>query len=283
MLYYNIDLNQVGRSTSFASAATRTLCVAVAASLGLHALVIAAMLTDLSAYRLAVDAGAAIAVYVEPGAGPAATAHESTPSAAPASESSPPEPPAPEAEAMSAIDPPKEVSLPDFEPPPPEVLAPPEFSQPTPPLPKPVPTVAQPARPQAVPKPEPKRPAPAVASSAPASPGLSPTGAASSVPAPAPMVGSPATVAPGWNALLAAWLAANRRYPDEARRRSEEGEVTIRFTVAADGRVSEVAIVKGSGSAALDAAALRMMQGATLPAPGVEAARTVRIRYRLRE
>ena len=92
--------------------------------------------------------------------------------------------------------------------------------------------------------------------------------------------GAPATVAPGWNALLAAWLAANRRYPDEARRRGEEGEVTVRFTVAPDGRVSEAAMVKGSGFAALDAAALRLLQGATLPAPGVEATRMVRIRFR---
>jgi protein TonB len=94
--------------------------------------------------------------------------------------------------------------------------------------------------------------------------------------------GPPAAApAPGWNALLAAWLAAHRRYPEEARRRSEEGDVTIRFTVAGDGRVSDVAVVKGSGFGALDNSALVMLQGATLPAPGVEATRTVRIRFRL--
>ena len=106
---------------------------------------------------------------------------------------------------------------------------------------------------------------------------------ASSVPAPGLVPNASATVAPGWNALLAAWLAANRRYPDEARRRSEEGEVTVRFIVAHDGRVSEAAIVKGSGFAALDTAALRLLQGATLPAPGIEVTRTVRIRFRLGE
>jgi protein TonB len=106
---------------------------------------------------------------------------------------------------------------------------------------------------------------------------------ASQARAPAAVATVPATVAPGWNALLAAWLAANRRYPDEARRRSEEGEVTVRFTVAHDGRVAQVAVVKGSGFTALDDAALRLLQGATLPAPGIEATRTVRIRFRLRD
>jgi protein TonB len=81
--------------------------------------------------------------------------------------------------------------------------------------------------------------------------------------------------------LLAAWLAAHRRYPEEARRRSQQGDVTVRFTVAADGRVSDVSVTNGSGVGALDAAALAMLQGATVPAPGIEATRTVRIRFRL--
>jgi protein TonB len=80
-----------------------------------------------------------------------------------------------------------------------------------------------------------------------------------------------------------AWLAAHRVYPEGSRRRSEEGEVTVRFTVAADGKVSDVAVVKGSGFAALDAAALSMLRGAALPPPGTEATRTVRVRYRLND
>ncbi len=136
-----------------------------------------------------------------------------------------------------------------------------------PPPAKPVQAALRPAPP----RPEPRRPVAAAAppSSAPA---------ASTAPVAGP---SAASVAPGWNALLAAWLAANRRYPDEARRRAEEGEVTVRFTVAGDGRVTEASLVKGSGFAALDTAALRLLQGPTLPAPGAEATRTVRIRFRL--
>jgi protein TonB len=219
--------------------------------------------------RPAIDDSAAITVYVEPDAAPVATASESRPMTAPVSAPDP----EPEPEATAALDPPKESALPDVAPPPPEELALPDFSVPPPP-PKP----AQPAPRPAQPRPEPKRAAPAVAQPPPSHPAP----AVSTSPAtPAAAANAPATVAPGWNALLAAWLAANRRYPDEARRRSEEGEVTVRFTVVPDGRVSEAAVVKGSGFAALDAAALRLLKGATLPAPGIEATRTVRVRFRL--
>lgn len=205
--------------------------------------------------QLAIDDSAAITVYVEPHAAPVATTSESRPAVAPA--------PEPEPEATAALNPSKEPALPDFAPSPPEELALPDFSLPPPP-----PKLAQPAPRPAQLRPEPKRGAPTVQQSAPAQP--------------APVsANAPATVVPGWNALLAAWLAANRRYPEEARRRSEEGEVSVRFIVTSDGRVSEAAVVKGSGFAALDAAALRLLQGATLPAPGIEATRTVRIRFRL--
>lgn len=99
----------------------------------------------------------------------------------------------------------------------------------------------------------------------------------------APAVSAAASIAPGWNVQLAAWLAAHKNYPAGARQRSEEGEVLIRFTVEDNGRVSAVSIDKGSGHADLDAAALAMLQGATVPPPGVAATRTVRIRYRLND
>lgn len=196
--------------------------------------------------QLATDDSAAITIYVEPDAAPIAT-------------------PTPEPEPE-----PEAVAMRDYAPSPPEELPMPDFSVPSPP-PKP----AQPAPRPVQPKPEPKRAAPAAAQPAPAE-RAPPSPAAS-----APTASAPAVVAPEWNALLAAWLAANRRYPEEARRRSEEGEVSVRFTVAHDGRVSEAAVVKGSGFAALDAAALRLLQGATMPAPGIETTRTVRIRFRL--
>ena len=289
-LQYNI-LNRQSKAPAWAFAG------AVAGSLALHGLVVALALALVAPHGGTVDE-AAITIFVDPAAPPVATAMERAP--LPAAEPEPtPEPevaaalpppePAPEPtsepEVAAAPAPPPEPALQDAVPAPPlqELLAPPDFTQPPPPPPPPPPQ-AEPRKPPP-PQPqkaEPRRAAPpAPARAAPAGP---PTNQAAAPTAPAPQAAPPAAapgVAPGWNALLAAWLAANRRYPDEARRRSEEGEVTVRFTVAGDGRVGEVALVKGSGSAALDAAALRLLQGATLPAPGTEATRTVRIRFRL--
>jgi len=88
---------------------------------------------------------------------------------------------------------------------------------------------------------------------------------------------------PGWDAMLSAWLAGHKSYPDGARRRGEAGSLTLRFEVAADGRVLTVALVAGSGSEALDEAARNMLAGARLPPPHVAVSRTVRIRYRLED
>lgn len=59
--------------------------------------------------------------------------------------------------------------------------------------------------------------------------------------------------------------------------------MTVRFTVGGDGRVLDVSLVKGSGHPSLDNAAVAMLRGATLPAPGTEATRVVRVRYRLND
>ena len=86
---------------------------------------------------------------------------------------------------------------------------------------------------------------------------------------------------PGWDGLIAAWLAAHKSYPEAARSRGEEGEVTVRFTVAPDGRVLDVEVVRGSGSAVLDDVARALLAGARVPPPQAPVTRTVRLRYRL--
>jgi protein TonB len=73
-------------------------------------------------------------------------------------------------------------------------------------------------------------------------------------------------VDPGWQASVFGWLASRKTYPEEARRRGEEGRVTVRFTVDRSGRVVEAAIVSASGSALLDEAALGLLRQAVLPA-----------------
>ncbi len=211
------------------------------------------------------DDAAIIAVFAEPNAAPVATASETKPS-----ETKPSEPAEPTLEALAAAIPPppsEELPRPTVPmldaalPPPPEASAAPDFKTPPPPPP---------------PRPAPAAPRPSQPKSAPTAPAQ----AAPSAPA-AALPSAPSSVAPGWNALLAAWLAAHKTYPEAARRRHQEGDVTVRFTVEGDGRVSDVVVVQGSGFATLDSATLALLRGATLPPPGTETTRTVRIRFRL--
>ncbi len=70
-----------------------------------------------------------------------------------------------------------------------------------------------------------------------------------------------------WVDSVSAWLASHKVYPELAQQRGETGNVSVRFTVDRSGRVTEAAIVKASGSALLDEAALGV--AATSGVPGV--------------
>jgi periplasmic protein TonB len=104
-------------------------------------------------------------------------------------------------------------------------------------------------------------------------------------PAPAPPA-SPSGVSSGWQSALDAWLQANKTYPQEARRRGDQGRATVRFTVYRDGRVLELQLLSGTGSTILDGAVERLLRGARLPAfpPSMDQAQvtiTLQIRYAL--
>jgi protein TonB len=85
------------------------------------------------------------------------------------------------------------------------------------------------------------------------------------VPAPASAEAPPPQISASWKQALGAWLASHKVYPEEARRRGEQGNVTLRFTVEPSGQVTNVVVVRGSGSSRLDAAAEALLRGATLP------------------
>jgi protein TonB len=94
-------------------------------------------------------------------------------------------------------------------------------------------------------------------------------------------------VDPGWEAAVSKWLASRKTYPEEARRRGEEGRVSVRFAVDRSGRVVEAAIVAASGFPLLDAAALELLRQAAFPAfpANMTQARitiTTTVRYSLR-
>ncbi len=166
-------------------------------------------------------------------------------------------------------------------PPPPTVSEKPVSAPPpeAPSTPQPPPMAAVQPRPR-----QPVRPHPAVAAPAPsAGPTAQPQ--TSSIPA-REMPPTSAPINADWQRALAAWLAAHKVYPDEARREGREGTVELRFTIDRWGRVQQVELVASAGSSVLDAAAESMLRGATLPPlpptmPQDKVTMTVRIHYRL--
>lgn len=209
--------------------------------------------------------------------------------------SPPPEPPPPE-----PVQPPAQplaVPIPETLVQPPQLEAvPPAIPEiPTPPLPAPRPPV-EPSPPQRKPaaaakpalaplKPAPTRPRPVSKPTPSTRPPIGTATQERQAPAVSPpaLVGSPSPAATtssnpppggapgpeaiaGWRGAVSAWLQSHKTYPDEARQRGEEGSALVRFTVDRSGHVLEFTLVRGTGSASLDAAVGRMLTGAQLPA-----------------
>ncbi len=55
-------------------------------------------------------------------------------------------------------------------------------------------------------------------------------------------------------------IEKNKRYPEEAKRRGEEGVAVVRVRIAGDGKVEEVSLVKGSGSSSIDREVIAMIR-----------------------
>lgn len=71
-----------------------------------------------------------------------------------------------------------------------------------------------------------------------------------------------------WEAMLLAHLEKHRRYPSAARARRDQGVAHVRFTMNRQGQVLGAAILRSSGSAALDRAALDTIRRAQ-PLPSI--------------
>lgn len=208
---------------------------------------------------------------------------EAIPEPAPTLAEAPPPEPVPEPEAIAEPPPPA--------PPPPPVAAP----RPTPP---PVAATSRPAPPrQAAARPAPARPAAATAPTGPAraaapagdpalgAPGSpNPQGGASPTPRAAPG----ALLPDHYRAGLSAALRRHLRYPMLARERGLEGEVIVQFSVARDGAVRGVRILRSSGVGAFDNEAVALLARVSplppLPGswPAEEAMFAAPIRFSLR-
>ena len=64
---------------------------------------------------------------------------------------------------------------------------------------------------------------------------------------------------------LKQWWDQRSFYPREASQTNEGGSVRLRVVIAADGEVTFVQVVQGSGSSVLDNAALAVFRNAHLP------------------
>jgi len=160
----------------------------------------------------------------------------------------------------------------ELAPPPPEAAA----AEPPPAAPEPAPAPPQaaaaesppvapgPAHTEAPPRRVPPR---AVVHQAPAAPAAAVTAEAAPAAPVAPASG-PAAAGPSsaWVGALDAWIDAHLDYPEDSRRRGEQGAVLVRLTVAHDGRLLDFALLRGSGYDELDDATRAMFRNVRLPA-----------------
>lgn len=151
-------------------------------------------------------------------------------------------------------------------------------------------------------EPAPERPAESALTLAPApepAPSPSPEAASASSVAPAPAAAAPAPSPPAprddvlalesFRQGLIGQAARYKRYPRVAIDNGWEGEVRVRMSIGADGRIAALRVVGGSGHAALDRQALEMFRNAKplVPVPAALRGRAfeleLRAVYRLRD
>ncbi len=97
---------------------------------------------------------------------------------------------------------------------------------------------------------------------------------------------SGAEVGPDWVQQLHVWWIDHRRYPEEAIRNDQSGEVVIRFDIDHQGQTSNAEILKHSGSQWLDAQTMATFGHSRLPplpptTPEDHATITITVRYTL--
>ena len=164
----------------------------------------------------------------------------------------------PEPEPPPALNPPAPPEIMIPEPPPPVDLSAPPPSMPSP--------LVSPKREPHPPPPRlPSNPRPSNAAPAAPAPAQTQSAAAGAPPIKPVSPPPPTAINPGWQSALGAWLQANKTYPDEARRRGEEGRAAVRFTVNRDGRIIDFQLLSRTGSTVLDAAVERLLRGARVP------------------
>lgn len=82
----------------------------------------------------------------------------------------------------------------------------------------------------------------------------------------------PSKMVKRWQSGLSAQIARNKRYPQKARVRHEEGRVIVAFTIDRDGKLVDNRVLRSSGSDDLDQEALSsVVRAQPLPKPPADA------------
>jgi protein TonB len=85
-------------------------------------------------------------------------------------------------------------------------------------------------------------------------------------------------------ALVKGIIESKKRYPEEARRRGEEGTVVVSFTIDESGNPVNVKLASSSGSSSIDKETLRLIRSLKFPPPpgGKPINLRVEVEYQLR-
>ena len=83
---------------------------------------------------------------------------------------------------------------------------------------------------------------------------------------------------PGGNEALCKWVYSNLKYPKQARKNHQEGDVTVKFTIEKDGTVNDVELLKGVNPL-LDEEALRIVKMMPAWSPGTQNGVKIRGQY----
>jgi protein TonB len=99
-----------------------------------------------------------------------------------------------------------------------------------------------------------------------------------------PTLSPPADQLSRYFALVKGIIESKKRYPEEARRRGEEGTVVVSFTIDESGKPVNVRLASSSGSPSIDNETLRLIRSLKFPPPpdGKPINLRVEIEYQLR-
>lgn len=99
-----------------------------------------------------------------------------------------------------------------------------------------------------------------------------------------PTSSPPADQLSGYFALVKVIIESEKRYPEEAKRRGEEGTVVVSFTIDESGNPVNVKLASSSGSPSIDNETLRLIRSLKFPPPpdGKPVNLRVEVEYQLR-